>query len=118
MRKVGTFTLTVLLVFGLLGIGLSACRGFMDIECVTQMAGTSEGADHCKKMCQFGRDESPAVLEKAQPEFSSNTLAVLALDWVLLPNPDLLLNQTEARLEVYARLSKGEVYLLNASFLI
>ena len=118
MGKVGSFALTLLLAFGLIGIGLSVCRDFMDIECAAQMAGASQNMDHCKKMCQLGRDESLAVFEKAQPKVASDTVAALVLP--LVPPIDTHLDwiHETARFEVYNTFPRGEVYLLNASLLI
>ncbi len=118
MQKVASLALTLLLVLGLLGIGLSVCRSFMDLDCMAQMAGTSEDMDHCKKMCQLGQDESPVVLEKAQPKVFSDTVAVSVLP--LVPSVSTYLHRIHetARFEVHNTLPIGEVYLLNASLLI
>ena len=118
MRKVGSLALTLLLAFSLLGIGLSVCRNFMDMECAAQMAGTSQDMDHCKKMCQLGQDESPVVLQKAQPKVSFDTLAALVLPLMPPLSPHLHFVHETSRLEVHNKLPVGEVYLLNASFLI
>ncbi len=118
MRKVGSFALTLLLAFGLIGIGLSVCRDFMDIECAAQMAGASQNMDHCKKMCQLGQDESLAVFEKAQPKVASDTVAALVLPLISPVSPHLHLIHETSRLEVHNKLAREEVYLLNASLLI
>ena len=118
MHRVGILALTVFMTFSLMGIGLSVCRSFMDPDCMTQMAGTSQDMDHCKKMCQLGQDESPVVLGKEQPKVSSDTVALSVLPLV----PPLItylhgIHET-SRFEVHNTLPRGEVYLLNASFLI
>ena len=118
MRKVGSFALTLVLAFGLLGIGLSVCRDFMDMECAAQMAGASRNMDHCKKMCQLGQDQSPAVFEKAQPKVASDTVAALVLPLVPPISPHLDGFRETSRFEVRNTLPMGKVYLLNASFLI
>ena len=118
MRKVGSLALTLLLAFGLLGIGLSVCRNFMDMECAAQMAGASQNMDHCKKMCQLGRDESPAVFEKAQPKVASDTVAVLFLPFMPPIGTHLDWIHETSRLEVHNKHRMGKVYLLNTSFLI
>ena len=118
MRTVGILALTLLLVFGLLGLGLSVCRSFLDADCAAQMAGASQDTDHCQKMCQFGRDEFPAVLEKVPPEFSSGTPAILVQHLMLPLSPQLHLIHEASRLDFHNKLPIGEVYLLNASFLI
>ena len=118
MRRVGTLTLTLLLTFGLLGLGLSVCRNFMDMECAAQMAGASQKMDPCEKMCQLGQDESPAVFNKAQPKVSSNTVAVSVLPFISPVSPHLHLIHETSRLEVHNKLAREEVYLLNASLLI
>ncbi len=118
MRKVGSLALTLLLAFGLLGIGLSVCRNFMDMECASQMAGASQDIDQCQKMCQLGQDQSPVVLEKAQPKISPDSLAVLILPEVPPLSTHLDGIRETSRFEVHNTLSQGEVYLLNASLLI
>ncbi len=118
MRKVGSLALTLLLAFGLIGIGLSVCRTFMDMECAAQMAGASQDMDHCKKMCQLGQDESLAVFEKAQPKVASDTVAALILPLVPPISPHLDWIHETSRFEVHNKLPPGKVYLLNASFLI
>ncbi len=118
MRKVGSLALTLLLAFGLIGIGLSVCRSFMDMECAAQMAGASQDMDHCKKMCQLGQDESLAVFEKAQPKVASDTVAALILPFVPPISPHLDWIHETSRFEVHNKLPPGKVYLLNASFLI
>ena len=118
MRKVGSLALTLVVVFAQLGIGLSVCRNFIDMECADQMAGASQGMDHCKKMCQLGRDESPAVFEQAQPKISSDTVAALVLPLVPPISSHLDWIHETSRLEVHNKLPMGKVYLLNASFLI
>ncbi len=118
MRKVGSLALTLSLAFGLIGIGLSVCRNFMDMECAAQMAGASQNMDHCKKMCQLGQDESLAVFEKAQPKVASDTVAALILPLVPPISPHLDWIHETSRLEVHNKLPIGKVYLLNASFLI
>jgi len=118
MQKVGSLALTLLLVLGLLGTGLSVCRSFMEPESMDQMAGTSQDMDHCKKMCQLGQDESPVVLGKEQPKVSSDTVALSVLP--LVPPLSTYLHgiHETSRFEVHNTLPRGEVYLLNASFLI
>ncbi len=118
MRKVGSLALTLFLAFGLLGIGLSVCRNFMEPDCMDQMAGTSQDMDHCKKMCQLGQDESPVVLEKAQPKVSSDIIAVLVLPLVPPLSTHLHGIPKTSRFEVHNTLPRGEVYLLNSSLLI
>ncbi len=118
MRKVGSLTLTLFLAFGLLGIGLSVCRNFMDLESAAQMAGASQNMDRCEKMCQLGRDQSPAVFEKAQPKVASNTVAALVLPLVPPLSTHLHWIHETSRFEVPNILPLGEVYLLNGSFLI
>ncbi len=118
MQKVGSLALTLLLVLGLLGTGLSVCRSFMDPDCMTQMAGTSQDMDHCQKMCQLGQDESPFALEKAQPKVSSDITAVLVLPLVPPFNTHLHWTHKTSRFEVPNTPPRGEVYLLNASLLI
>ncbi len=118
MQKVGSLALTLLLVLGLLGTGLSVCRSFMDPDCMAQMAGTSQDMDHCKKMCQLGQDESPFVLEKAQPKVSSDITSVLVLPLVPPISTHLHWIHKTSRFEVPNTLPRGEVYLLNASLLI
>lgn len=118
MQKVGSLALTLLLVLGLLGTGLSVCRSFMDPDCVTQLVGASQDPDQCRKMCQFGQDESLAVIEKAQSQSSFSTPIVLA-EHVMLPRvPHVQLIHRTTKVEVDKTLPPGEVYLLNASFLI
>ncbi len=118
MRKFGSLALTLFLAFGLLGIGLSVCRNFMDMECASQIAGSSQDMDPCQKMCQLGQDQSPAVFEKAQPKFASDNIADLVLPLVpLLSTPLHWIHET-SRFEVHNTLPQGEVYLLNASLLI
>ncbi len=118
MHKAGTLILTLLMTFSLLGIGLSVCRSFMDPDCMAQMAGASQDMDHCKKMCQLGQDESPAVFEKAQPKVASNTVAALVLPLMPTISTHLDWIHETSRLEVHNKLPMGKVYLLNASFLI
>ncbi len=118
MRKVGSLALTLLLAFGLLGIGLSVCRNFMDMECAAQMAGASQEMDQCEKMCQLGQDESLVVLEKAQPKVASHNMAALVLPLVPPLRTPLHWTHETSRFEVHNTLSQGEVYLLNASLLI
>ncbi len=118
MQKVGSLALTLLLVLGLLGVGLSVCRGFMDPDCSAEMAGASQDMDHCEKMCQLGQDESPAVFEKAQPKVSFDTVAALVLPLVQPRSTHLHWIHKTSRFEVHNTLPKGEVYLLNASLLI
>jgi len=118
MREVGSLALTLVLAFGLLGVGLSVCRDFMDIECATPMVGASQKMDHCKKMCQLGRDETPAVFEKAQPKVSSDTVAASVLPLMPPLSTHLHWIHETSRLEVHNKLPMGKVYLLNASFLI
>ena len=118
MRKAGTFALTLLLVFGLLGIGLSVCRSFMDPDCMAQMAGAGRNPDHCKKMCQLGQDESPALLEKAQPKLSIDTVAMVVHHFTLPAQPSLHATPEGSSLNIHHKNLIGEVYLLNASFLI
>ncbi len=118
MQKVASLALTLLLVLGLLGSGLSVCRSFMDPDCMAQMAGTSQDMEHCKRMCQLGQDESPVVLEKAQPKVSSDTVAVSVLPLVPPLSTYLHWIHETARFEVHNTLPIGEVYLLNASLLI
>ncbi len=118
MIKVGSLALTLFLAFGLLGIGLSVCRNFMDLECATEMAGASQNMDRCEKMCQLGQDQSPVVLEKAQPKVPSDTVAALVLPTVPPLSTHLHGIHETSRFEVHNTLPKGEVYLLNASLLI
>ena len=118
MRKVGSLALTLLLAFGLLGIGLSVCRNFMDMECAAQMAGASQEMDQCQKMCQLGQDESLVVLEKAQPKVASHTVAALVLPVVSPLSTHLHWTHETSRFDVHNTLPPGEVYLLNASLLI
>ena len=118
MRKVGSLALTLFLAFGLLGIGLSVCRNFMDLECATEMAGASQNMDHCKKMCQLGRDESLAVFEKEQPKVASDTVAAVVLPLMPPISPYFHWIHETSRLEIHNKLPMGKVYLLNASFLI
>lgn len=118
MREVASLTLTLLLVLGLVGVGLSVCRSFMDLDCVAHMAGPSQDLDHCKKMCQFGQDESQAVLQKAQPEGSLSAPIVLVEHLMPPLGPHVQLIHRATRVEVDKTLPLGEVYLLNASFLI
>ena len=118
MHKAGILILTLLMTSSLFGIGLSVCRSFMDPDCMAQMAGTSQDMDHCKKMCQLGQDESPVVLEKAQPKVSSDTVAVSVLPLVPPLSTYLHWIHETARFEVHNTLPIGEVYLLNASLLI
>ena len=118
MRKAGALTLALLLVFGLLGIGLSVCRSFMDPDCMAQMAGAGQNPDHCKRMCQLGQDERPALLEKVQPKLSSDTVAIFVHQFTLPIQPQLHSFHEGSRLDVHNKNPIGEVYLLNASFLI
>ena len=118
MRRVGTFTLALVLVVGLLGVGLSVCRSFMDPDCMAQMAGAGQNPDHCQMMCQLGQDESPALLEKAQPKLSSDTVAILAHQVTLPIQPQFHSIREGSELDVDNRNPIGKVYLLNASFLI
>ncbi len=118
MHKAGSFALTFLMTFSLLGIGLSVCRSFMDPDRMAQMAGTSQDMEHCKRMCQLGQDESPVVLEKAQPKVSSDILAVVVLPLVPPLSTHLHWIHKTSRFEAHNTLPRGEVYLLNASFLI
>ncbi len=118
MRKAGTLTLVLLLVFGVVVVGLSACRGFMNAECMAQMAGTDQDLDQCKKMCQLGQDERPALLEKAQPKFSSDTVASLVHLFTLPEQLRLHSILEGSKLDVHNQPPRGEVYLLNAAFLI
>jgi hypothetical protein len=117
MRQVGTLTLVFLLIFGLFGVGFSVCRDFMDMD-ESEMAGACQDEDHCQKTCRFGLDESPAVHEKVQPQAIPDTVAVSVLPLMppLSPRPHLL--HGALPLEVHGKLSTGEVYLQNASFLI
>ena len=85
---------------------------------MAQMAGTPQDMDHCKKMCQLGQDESPVVLEKAQPKVFSDTVAVSILPLVPPLSIHLRCIYETARFEVHNTLPRGEVYLLNASLLI
>jgi len=117
MHKVGVLALTLLMTVSLLGVGLSVCRSFMEPDCMDQMAGT-QNMDHCKKMCQLGQDESPAVLEKAQPKVSSDVIAVLVLPLVPPLSPHLHWIPKTSGFEVHNTLPRGEVYLLNGSLLI
>ncbi len=115
MPKVETLTLVLLLAFGLFGNGFSVCRGFDESE----MAGACQDRDPCQDTCRFGQDESPAVLEKIQPEVFSDTVAVLVLHLMPPLSPHLhLLHETTSRFQVHSKLPIGEVYLQNASFLI
>ena len=118
MHRVGILALTVFMTFSLMGIGLSVCRDFMDPDCMARMSGTSQDMDHCKKMCQLGQDESPVVLGKEQPKVSSDTVALSVLP--LVPPLSTYLHgiHETSRFEVHNTLPRGEVYLLNASFLI
>ncbi len=118
MQRAGILALTLLMTFSLLGIGLSVCRSFMDPDCMARMAGASQDMDHCKKMCQLGQDESPMVLEKAQSKFSFDTVAVSVLPVVPPLSTHLHRIHETARFEVPDILPRGEVYLLNGSFLI
>ena len=118
MRKVGSLALTLFLAFGLLGFGLSVCRNFMDMECATEMAGASQNMDRCEKMCQLGQDQSPMVLDKAQPKVPSHTVAALALALVPPVSTPLHGIHETSRFEAHNTLPPGEVYLLNASLLI
>ncbi len=118
MRKVGSLALTLFLAFGLLGLGLSVCRNFMDMEGAAQLAGASQNMDRCEKMCQLGRDQSPAVFEKAQPKVSSDIVAALVLPFVPPISPHLDEFHESSRFEVHNTFPRGEVYLLNASLLI
>jgi hypothetical protein len=118
MHRVGILALTVFMTFSLMGMGLSVCRDFMDPDCMTQMAGTSQDMDHCQKMCQLGQDESPFVLEKAQPKVSSDITSVLVLPLVPPISTHLHWIHKTSRFEVPNTLPRGEVYLLNASLLI
>ena len=118
MRIGGALTLAVLLVLGLLGIGLSVCRDFMEPDGTAQMAGTAQDRDHCEKMCQLGQDESPALLEKVQPKFASDTVAIFSHLFTLPIKPHLHSIHENSRLDVPNNTPIGEVYLLNASFLI
>ncbi len=118
MQKVGSLTVTLLTVLGLLGIGLSVCRGFMDPDCSAEMAGASQDMDHCEKMCQLGQDESLVVLEKAQPKVASHTVAALVLPVVSPLSTYLHWTHETSRFDVHNTLPQGEVYLLNASLLI
>ena len=118
MHRVGILALTVFMTFSLMGIGLSVCRDFMDPDCMARMSGTSQGMDHCKKMCQLGQDESPVVFEKAQQKVSSDTVAVSVLPAVPPLSTHLHWIHKTSRFEVPTTLPRGEVYLLNASLLI
>ncbi len=118
MHKVGVLVLTLLMTVSLLGVGLSVCRSFMELDCMDQMAGTSQDMDHCKKMCQLGQDESPVVLEKAQPKVSSDTVALSVLPVVPPLSTHLDCIHETLRFEVHTTLPRGEVYLLNSSLLI
>jgi len=118
MHRVGILALTVFMTFSLMGIGLSVCRDFMDPDCMARMSGTSQDMDHCQKMCQLGQDESPFVLEKAQPQVSSDTVAVSVLPAVPPFSTHLHWIHKTSRFEVPNTLPRGEVYLLNASLLI
>ena len=118
MRRVGTLTLVLVLVVGLLGVGLSVCRSFMDPDCMAQMAGAGQNPDQCQMMCQLGQDENPALLEKAQPKLSSDTVAIFAHQFTLPIQPQLHTTHAGSRLEVDNKNPIGKVYLLNASFLI
>tara|TARA_B100000809_G_C14954922_1_gene465225 strand:+ start:172 stop:537 length:366 start_codon:yes stop_codon:yes gene_type:complete len=118
MRIVGTLTLVLVLVVGLLGVGLSVCRSFMDLDCMAQMAGAGQDPDFCQKMCQLGQDESPALLEKAQPKLSPETVAIFVHQFTLPVQPVLHSIHEGSRLDVQNKNPIGEVYLLNASFLI
>ena len=118
MRKVGSLTLVLVLVFGLLGVGLSVCRSFMDLDCMAQMAGAGQDPDFCQKMCQLGRDESLALLQKAQPKLSSDTVAIFVHQFTLPVQPHLYSIHEGSRLDVHNKNPIGEVYLLNVSFLI
>lgn len=118
MRTVGILALTLFMTFSLLGIGLSVCRSFMDPDCMAQMAGTSRDMDRCQEMCQFGQDESPVILEKAQPKVSSDIIAVLILPLVPPLSTHLHWTHKTSRFEVPNTLPRGDVYLLNASLLI
>ena len=118
MHKAGILALTLLMTFSLFGIGLAVCRGFMDPDCMAQMAGTSQDMGHCKKMCQLGQAESPVVLGKAQPKVSSDTVAVSVLPLVPPLSTHLHWIHETSRFEVHNTLPIREVYLLNASLLI
>ena len=118
MRTVGTLTLVLVLVAGLLGVGLSVCRSFMDPDCMAQMAGAGQNPDQCQKMCQLGQDENPALLEKVPPKLSSDTVAIFAHQLTLVMQPQLHSVHEGSRLDVHNKNPIGEVYLLNASFLI
>lgn len=121
MRQVETHILVLLLVFGMFGVGLSVCRDFMKMD-ESGMAGPCRDRDHCQKACRSGLDEAPAVHERIQLQVSFNAAAV----WVhhsippLSPRLHLLhdLLHGASPLEVDGKISTGEVYLQNASFLI
>ena len=85
---------------------------------MAQMAGAGQNPDHCKKMCQLGQDERPALLEKVQPKFSSDTVAIFVHLFRLPIQSHLHSIHESSRLDVHNKNPIGEVYLLNASFLI
>ncbi len=118
MRRVGSLTLVLVLVVGLLGVGLSVCRSFMDLDCMAQMAEAGQDPDFCQKMCQLGRDESPALLQKAQPKLSFDTVAIFVHQFTLPVQPHLYSIHEGSRLDVHNKNPIAEVYLLNVSFLI
>lgn len=117
MRQVEILTLVCLLVFVLFGVGFSVCRDFMDLD-ESKLAGACQDGDDCQETCRFGLDESPAVHEKIQLQVYSDTVAVSVLHLVPPVSPRFPFPYGALPLEVHSKISTGEVYLQNASFLI
>lgn len=117
MRQVEALALMLLLISGLFGFGFSVCRDFMDMD-ESSMSGACQDEDHCRKSCRYGPEEAPAVHEKVQLQTFPHAVAVSVLSLTPPLSPHLHGFYGAFSLEVHGKISTGEVYLQNASFLI
>ena len=123
MRAVVATKLTGIVLIVFLGTSFSICQGLtvQDLKLSEPMEchmGSMGG--FCHKMCEFGREQSPAVdphntqnapalRVKLDPAVSPQTPAPLTVETLPVWAPDL---------KVFIPAPQAEVYLLNTTFLI
>ncbi len=116
MKRIVSASLVLLMLFGLIGLGSSACRELMASSADVQLTPTCH-SEACCMVCRLEQVDDPALPEKGSFELKSTPVAFLADN----PNSRILTSPpSRNRLphQPLVLLFGGDVYLLNASFLI
>lgn len=118
MRAAGTLILGFLIAIGQLTVSYTVCRSFMAVEESCSAKAPASKSEGCRKMCELGQENCPVVLQTAKTEFSLDATKFLGAQKQLLLTSALYGKIEFPLLEIHARPSPVDVYLLNRTLLI